>query len=279
MKRLLALKKKAVQIRMDILTMIYNAGAGHTGSSLGCTDILTSLYFDVLNVDPERPLWEERDRYIQSKGHAAEVYYCILANKGFFPKEELQTFSQYGSRLIGHPNNKVPGIEMNTGALGHGLSIAVGMALAAKMERKSYRVFTLMGDGEMAEGSIWEGAMAASHYKLDNLVGIVDRNRLQITGSTEDVMSLEPITEKWKSFGWEVAEVDGHDLEQLGRKLKQVPFNRGKPSLVIAHTIKGKGISLAENVARWHHRVPNAQEYEIAMRELSEELQVLERAE
>jgi transketolase len=263
------LEKKAVQIRMDLLKMIYEGKTGHTGSSLSCTDILTVLYYSVMNIDPSNPKWEERDRFILSKGHAVEGFYCILADKGFFPKEELKTFSKFGSRLIGHPNNKVPGVEMNTGALGHGLSISVGMALAAKMKGKAYRVFTLMGDGEQAEGSVWEAAMAASHYKLDNLVGIIDRNKLQISGSTETVMALDCLEEKWRSFGWEVISVDGHDYNSLQRVLSTTPGVQGKPTLVMANTTKGKDVSFMENVAHWHHGVPTPEQLEQALGELS----------
>lgn len=263
------LEAKAAQIRMDLLKMIYEGKAGHTGSSLSCTDILTVLYYSVMNIDPLDPKWEDRDRFILSKGHAVEGYYCILADKGFFPKEELKTFSKYGSRLIGHPNNKVPGIEMNTGALGHGLSISVGMALAAKMNGKGYRVFTLMGDGEQAEGSVWEAAMAGAHYKLDNLIGIVDRNKLQISGSTEDVMGLESLEDKWRSFGWEVIPVDGHDYAHLYAVLSLTPKVVGKPTLVMAYTTKGKDISFMENVAHWHHGVPTSEQLEQAINELS----------
>ncbi|MDM5327468.1 transketolase [Neobacillus sp. CF12] len=269
------LKRKATEIRMDLLTMIYEAGTGHTGGSLSNTDILTVLYYHIMNVDPNNPKWAERDRYVQSKGHSVESYWAILADKGFFPKEELKTFSQFGTRLIGHPNNKVPGVEMNTGALGHGLPISVGMALAAKMDGKSYKVYTLMGDGEQAEGSVWEGAMAGAQYKLDNLVAIVDRNRLQITGCTEDVMSLEPFGEKWRAFGWDVVEVDGNNIEELVNVLEQTPRVSGKPTLIVANTVKGKGISFAENVAKWHHHVPSKEEYQLAMDELSKQLEVL----
>ncbi|MDQ0226144.1 transketolase [Metabacillus niabensis] len=275
MEEITFLKRKAVEIRMDLLTMIYNARTGHTGGSLSNTDILTVLYYKIMNIDPSNPNWDERDRYVQSKGHSVESLWAILADKGFFPKEELKTFSQFGSRLIGHPNNKVPGIEMNTGALGHGLPISVGMALAAKMDGKSYKVYTLMGDGEQAEGSVWEGAMAAAQYKLDNLIAIIDRNKLQITGSTEDVMALEPLPDKWRSFGWEVIEVDGHDVEQLVEVISHTPKVEGKPTMVIANTVKGKGISFAENVGAWHHHVPTKEEYDLAMDELSKQLEVL----
>lgn len=269
------LERKAAEIRMSVIDMVYEAGTGHTGSSLSNTDILTVLYYEVMKNDPANPNWEERDRYIQSKGHAVESYWAVLADKGYFPKEELKTFSKFNTRLIGHPNNKVPGVEMNTGALGHGLSISVGMALAAKMDHKDYRVFTLMGDGELAEGSVWEAAMAASQYKLDNLVGIVDRNRLQITGSTDDVMSNEPLDKKWESFGWDVIEVDGNDIAELVQVFHSIPKTEGKPTIILANTIKGKGISFAENEAGWHHHVPSQEEYELAMKELSKRLEVL----
>lgn len=269
------LERKAAEIRMSVIDMVYEAGTGHTGSSLSNTDILTVLFYEVMKNDPANPNWEERDRYIQSKGHAVESYWAVLADKGYFPKEELKTFSKFNTRLIGHPNNKVPGVEMNTGALGHGLSISVGMALAAKLDYKDYRVFTLMGDGELAEGSVWEAAMAASQYKLDNLVGIVDRNRLQITGSTDDVMSNEPLDKKWESFGWDVIEVDGNDIAELVQAFHSVPKTQGKPTIILANTIKGKGISFAENKAGWHHHVPSEEEYELAMKELSNRLEVL----
>ena len=275
MEEIASLKRKAVEIRKSLLTMIYEAKTGHTGGSLSNTDILTVLYFKVMNIDPNNPNWEDRDRYVQSKGHSVESLWAILAEKGFFPKEELKTFSKFNSRLIGHPNNKVPGIEMNTGSLGHGLPISVGMALAAKMDGKSYRVYTLMGDGEQAEGSVWEGAMAASQYKLDNLIAIIDRNRLQITSGTEDVMSIEPLGDKWRSFGWEVVEVDGNDVAQLVEVLGNTPKTHGKPTLVLANTVKGKGISFAENQVSWHHRVPTDEEYKLAMEELSNQLEVL----
>lgn len=262
---------------MDLLQMIHRAKAGHTGGSLSNTDILTALYYRVMNVDPANPAWEERDRFILSKGHSVESLWCILADRGFFPREELATFSQFGTRLIGHPNNKVPGIEMNTGALGHGLSIAVGMALAAKRDGKGYRVFCLMGDGEQAEGSIWEAAMAGAHYRLDNLVGIIDRNGLQISGSTEDVMSLEPLDGKWRSFGWHVIETDGNDMAELVRVLEAVPGEPGKPTLVLANTVKGKGVSFAENAAGWHHRVPDDEELDQALAELRAQIEQLQR--
>lgn len=263
------LKAKAAQIRMDLLNMIHTAKTGHTGGSLSNTDILTALYYRVMKLDPANPKWEERDRFIASKGHSVESLWSILADLGFFPKEELLTYSQFGTRLIGHPNNKVPGIEMNTGALGHGLPIAVGMALAAKRDQKSYRVFCLMGDGEQAEGSNWEAAMAGAHYKLDNLVGIIDRNRLQISGTTEEVMGLEPLEDKWAAFGWNVVSIDGNDMAALVEALEAVPSVQGKPTLLMANTVKGKGVSFAENVPHWHHHVPNEAELELALSELA----------
>ncbi|TDQ33767.1 transketolase [Aureibacillus halotolerans] len=269
------LKRKATEIRINVLDMIYEAGAGHLGGSLSITDLLTALYYHEMNVDPLNPQWSERDRYVQSKGHSVESYWAVLAEKGFFPKEDLKTFSQFGTKLIGHPNNKVPGVEMNTGALGHGLSVAVGMAIAGKLNQDRYRVFTIMGDGEQTEGSIWEAAMTASHYKLDHLVAIIDRNRLQITGDTEDVMAIEPLADKWRAFGWHVVEIDGHDMESIVQCFRGLPFAKDKPNLIIAHTVKGKGISFAENKVTWHHKVPSKDEYQEAINTLKMQLEVL----
>lgn len=263
------LEKKAAQIRRDLLRMIYHGKTGHTGGSLSCTDILTVLYYGVMKLDPANPKWEERDRFILSKGHSVEGYYCILGDLGFFPREELMSFSRFGSRFIGHPNNKVPGVEMNTGALGHGLSISVGMALAGKLKGREYRVFTLMGDGEQAEGSVWEAAMAGAHYRLDNLVAVIDRNRLQISGNTEEVMALDSLEDKWRSFGWDVVTVDGHNHSRLLEAFTTTGAT-GKPRLVIANTTKGKGVSFMENVAHWHHGVPSSEQLELALKELSE---------
>lgn len=272
---ILDLKIKAAQIRKDLLTIIHRAKTGHTGGSLSNTDILTALYYEIMNIDITNPKWEERDRFIASKGHSVESLWCILADLGFFPKEELETYSQFGTRLIGHPNNKVPGIEMNTGALGHGLPISVGIALAAKRDGRSYRVFCLMGDGEQAEGSNWEAAMAGAHYKLDNLVGIIDRNGLQISGTTEEVMGLEPLEEKWATFGWNVISIDGNSMEELIHTFRNVPEIEGKPTLVLANTIKGKGVSFAEGVPGWHHRIPSDDELERALAELTQEIDEL----
>lgn len=277
MNRTKELKKIAIERRMDLLQMIYEAKTGHTGGSLSSVDILVALYYEVMRINPADPKWEDRDRFILSKGHSVEGYYVVLADKGFFPKEELKTFSRFQSRLIGHPTVKVPGIEMNTGALGHGLSAAVGIALAGKMDEKDYRVYVLMGDGEQAEGSIWEAAMAAGNYNLDNLIGIIDRNRLQISGNTESVMKLDCLKEKWSSFGWEVLETDGNNVEELVKTFRMIQVVKGKPQLVIANTTKGKGISYMENAAKWHHGVPTPEQYELALQELGLQLkEVLE---
>jgi transketolase len=262
------LQRKSVQYRKALLRLIKNCGAGHTGGDLSCMDILNVLYNRILRVSPETFHSPDRDYYIQSKGHCAEALFVVLADRGFFPEKELETLNRYGSRYIGHPTREVNGVEQNTGALGHGLAVAVGIALAGKMDRKDYRVFTLLGDGELAEGSNWEAAMTAGHYRLDNLVAIVDRNGLQITGSTEDVCQLSPLDEKFEAFGFSVQRCDGNDVGALVRALEAVPFRPGKPSLVWARTRKGKGISFMENVAKWHHGVPNDDEFNRAIAEL-----------
>jgi transketolase len=271
------LKKKSSEIRIDILRMVCSAKGGHIGGSLSCADILIALYFDVLKIDPQNPQWEERDYFILSKGHAVEAYYAVLANRGFFSKEELQNYRKFGSRFIAHPNLKVPGIEMNTGALGHGLAIGVGMALAGKKDQKKNKVYVLMGDGEQDEGSIWEAAMAGAHYKLDNLVGIIDRNGLQMCGDTEKLMHLESLKDKWSAFGWAVKEIDGHDIKKLVQNFKEVPFAAGKPNLIIARTIKGNGISFMQNDAKWHHHVPDAEQMNQALKELECRLEEVEK--
>lgn len=263
-----ALKLKSVEYRKTILDIIKHGGAGHTAGSLSCTDILNVLYNHVMNISPQNFTDPNRDRYIQSKGHSVEALYTVLADKGFYPREELYTLNRYKSHFIGHPTRKVPGIEQNTGALGHGLSMAVGTAIAGKKDGRSYRVFTLLGDGELAEGSSWEASMTASHYKLDNLVVIIDRNTLQITGRTEEVNSLEPLEDKFEAFGYEVRHVDGNDIAALVEIFGQVPFAKGKPNLIIAHTVKGKGVSFMEDAVKWHHKVPNDAEYQQAIQEL-----------
>ena len=226
-------------------------------------DILVELYFDQMNISPENMDDPNRDLFVLSKGHSVEAYYSVLAEKGFFSKEVLhKEFSKYGSKFIGHPNNKLPGIEMNSGSLGHGLPVCVGMALAGKMNKRDYRVYTVMGDGELAEGSVWEGAMAAHQYKLDNLCAVVDRNRLQISGNTEDIMGHDDLHERFRSFGWHVIDVaDGNDIDQLAAAFNEAKTVKGKPTVLIANTTKGKGSSVMENKANWHHKVPTTEEY------------------
>ncbi len=263
-----ALTAKSIAHRKTILTIIKRAGAGHTGGSLSCIDLLTVLYHAVLNVSPETAHDPRRDRYIQSKGHSVEALYTVLADRGFFPAEALTTLVRYGSPFVGHPTRKVPGIEHNTGALGHGLAVGVGLALAAKLDGSAYRVFVLLGDGELAEGSNWEASLSAAHYELDNLVVIVDRNDLQISGPTEAVQGLEPLTDKFRAFGYVVREVNGHDLGGLVTTFDAVPFAPGKPNLILAHTVKGSGVSFMENAVSWHHHVPTDDEYARALAEL-----------
>jgi transketolase len=273
----LELQLKSVAYRRTILRIIKQAGAGHTGGSLSCTDILNVLYNAVMNVSSETFTDPDRDRYVQSKGHSVEALYTVLADQGFFPEADLATLYCYKSPFIGHPTRKVCGIEQNTGALGHGLSVAVGMAMAAKQDGRSYRVYVLLGDGELAEGSSWEASMTAAHYCLDNLTVIVDRNRLQITGSTEEVTGLEPLAAKFEAFGYTVRSVDGNNIRALLDVFAAVPFVSGKPNLILAHTIKGKGVSFMENSVKWHHRVPNDKEYAAAMAELDAMQSLLER--
>lgn len=262
------LELKSIQYRRTLLTMIKRSNSGHTAGSLSCVDLLNVLYNNILRVDPAAPRHPDRDRYIHSKGHSVEALYTVLADRGFFPAAELETFERFGSHLIGHPTRKVPGIEQNTGALGHGLALAVGAALAAKLDRRDYRVFTILGDGELTEGSIWEASLCAAHYRLDNLTVIVDRNGLQITGPTETVMSLEPLELKFRAFGYAVRCVPGNDVDALLSAFRSLPFETGRPSLILAQTIKGKGISYMENNAAWHHRVPSDDEFTLAMAEL-----------
>jgi len=261
------LELKSWEYRRQVLRWIHHAGAGHTGGSLSCVDILNVLYNRILHVSPATWPEPERDRYVQSKGHSVEALYVVLADRGFFPASDLETLGRYRSPYVGHPTRKVRGIEHNTGALGHGLSFGVGLALAGRQDGAGYRVFTLLGDGELAEGSNWEAAMAAAHYRLDNLTAIVDHNRLQITGYTRDVLSLEPLEAKFAAFGWAVRTVDGHDVGRLTEALRARP-EPGRPTVVIAHTVKGRGVSFMENVPRWHHGVPNDEELARAMTEI-----------
>ncbi len=262
------LELKSIEYRKKLLTYIKGANGGHTAGSLSCVDILNVLYNRILNVNPEKLADPGRDRYIQSKGHSVEALYVVLADRGFFPESDLETMSRHGSHYVGHPTRKIAGIEQNTGALGHGLPLSVGVALAGKMDDADYRVFTLLGDGELAEGSNWEAMMAAAHHRLDNLTAIVDRNMLQITGSTEDVCALESLCAKFEAFGWSVKSVSGHDIAALTEVLINTPFTPGKPSMVIARTTKGKGVSYMENVAKWHHGVPSDEQFKQALFEL-----------
>ena len=262
------LTKKSIEYRKNILKYIFHANAGHTGGSLSCIDILNVLYNHVMQVGPDNFTSPDRDRYIQSKGHSVEALYVVLADKGFFPESDLETLCKYQSHYIGHPTKKVNGVEQNTGALGHGLPISVGTAIAAKLDNRPYRVFTLLGDGELPEGSNWEAALTAAHYKLDNLCAIIDYNQLQITGPTAQVCNTDPLEKKFESFGWSVRQVDGHDYEALVKTFEAIPFESGKPSLVIAHTTKGKGVSYMENNVKWHHGVPNEKQFEEALNEL-----------
>ena len=265
------LKKLAYKLRQDVVDMIVNGKGGHIGGDMSVMDTLVTLYFKEMNISVDNFNTKDHDHFIMSKGHSVEALYAVLAEKGFFPIERvLKEFSQFGSMFIGHPNNKLPGIEMNSGALGHGLPVAVGMAIAERMNKSKNRVYVVMGDGELAEGSVWEGAMSGANYRLDNLCAIIDRNRLQISGSTEDVMALDDLHSKWDSFGWHVIDVDdGNDIEKLARAFEESRMVKGKPSVLIANTIKGKGSSVMENKAAWHHHVPSAEEYEQIKKDLA----------
>ena len=259
-------------LRKDVIDMICAGKAGHIGGDMSVMDTLTALYFNQMNVTPDNMDDPNHDRFVMSKGHSVEALYAVLAKKGFFPIQEvIDTFSKFGSKFIGHPNNKLPGIEMNSGSLGHGLPVCVGMALAGKMNKKNYRVYTVMGDGELAEGSVWEAAMAGHQYKLDNLCAIVDRNRLQISGNTEDVMGHDDLHERFKSFGWHVIDVaDGNSIEQLHAAFEEAKQTKGQPTVLIANTVKGKGSAVMENKAAWHHHVPSHEEYEQIMKDFEE---------
>lgn len=261
--------EKARQIRRNIIKMLGQAGSGHTGGSLSASDIVACLYFWEMNIDPAKPHWAERDRFVLSKGHAAPVLYAVLAEKGFFPLDDLNHLRKLGSPLQGHPDmRKVPGVEASTGSLGQGISWAVGMALAGKIDKKSYRVYALLGDGEIEEGMVWEAAMAAAHYKLDNLMAFIDHNGLQIDGRVQEVMSPLPIPDKFRAFGWEVLEIDGHDHKQIMKALNFARTVKGKPTAVIAHTVKGKGCSFMEDRVEWHGTAPKPDEVKKALAEL-----------
>ncbi len=266
---LAGLEQMAKTLRRHVVAMIGKAGSGHPGGSLSAVEIITTLFFRVMRYDPKNPYWEDRDRFVLSKGHAAPVLYAALAEAGYFPVDELLTLRKFGSRLQGHTDmTKTPGVEMSAGSLGQGLSFSIGIALAARLDLKDYRVYTLLGDGECDEGQVWEAAMSATHFKLDNLVAIVDHNKQQIDGWTKDVMSTEPLADKFRSFGWWAIEVDGHNFEDLLNAFEEAKTIKGQPTVIIAHTIKGKGVSFMENNPEFHGRAPNAEELKQALEEL-----------
>jgi len=263
------LRRIATEIRKHVVQMVYKAKSSHVGCCLSIVDLLTVLYFRILNIDPKSPMSDERDRFILSKGHAVAALYATLAKKGFAPIEVLKSYCADGSILAGHSTlNAMPGVEASTGSEGHGLSIAVGMALAAKHDKKPYKAFVIVGDGECNEGSIWEAVLFAAQHKLDNLTVIVDYNKIQGMGFTKGIIELEPLDKKWESFGWSARIIDGHDFDQIEYSLKSVPFEKNKPSVIIANTIKGKGISYMENRYEWHYKSPNDEQLKIALQEL-----------
>lgn len=263
------LKALSYELRKNVVDMIMEGNGGHIGGDMSVMDILVQLYFNDMNIGPDNMDDPDRDRFVMSKGHSVEALYAVLAAKGFFPIEQvIKEFSKFGSKFIGHPNNKLPGIEMNSGSLGHGLPVCIGMALAGKMNKQNYRVYTVMGDGELAEGSVWEAAMAGHQYKLDNLCAVVDRNRLQISGSTEDVMAHDSQEERWAAFGWHVISINGNDHAELAAAFAEARTVKGAPTVIIANTTKGCGSSVMENKANWHHKVPTAEEYDQIMKDL-----------
>lgn len=263
------LEKMAVIIRCDIIDMICTAAAGHPGGSLSAADIVTALYFRVMRIDPENPDWPDRDRFILSKGHACPVWYAALAERGYFDKAHLKTLRQMGSILQGHPDmNKTPGIDMTAGSLGHGLPAGLGMALSGKLQQKDYHVFVIIGDGESQEGSIWEASMAAPNFKLDNLTAILDYNHLQNDYSVDDIMPIHPVVDKWQAFGWNVIEIDGHNMAQVVDALEKAKAHKGAPTMIVANTVKGKGVSYMENVCEWHGKAPCQEEADQALKEL-----------
>jgi transketolase len=272
---LLQLKITAEEIRRRVVEIVYSSKGGHIGGSLSSIELETALYFHVMNIDPSNPQKMDRDRFILSKGHSVEALYAVLAAKGFVNQGLLDTYGHYNSKLAGHPTKKTPGVELNSGALGHGLSVGVGMSIGLKMSKSNARTYVLMGDGEQGEGSIYEAAMSASHYKLGGLVAIIDRNTLQISGKTEDVMALEPLRERWEAFGWEVFDVDGNDLEDIVNTFDDFDYNNSKPKLIIAHTTKGNGVSFMENGAKWHHGVPVEKQFELAISEINDKIKSL----
>lgn len=267
----------AYQIRKDIITAVYNAGSGHPGGSLSIADIMAVLYFKEMNIDPKNPDMPDRDRFVLSKGHCAPALYGALAEKGYIPKEDLVTLRKISSYLEGHPDkNKISGVDMSSGSLGQGISVANGMALAGKIDNKDYRVYSILGDGEIQEGQVWEAAMFAAHYKLDNLTAFVDYNSLQIDGAIQDVMNPEPIANKFEAFGWNVISIDAHDLDQIVNAIETAKTVKGKPTMIVAKSIKGKGVSFMENNVAWHGSAPNTEQYEIAIKELDAKIKELE---
>lgn len=274
---LLELSRLAYDLRKDTVDIIVSGKGGHIGGDMSVMEILVTLYFDQMNISPENEDSPDRDLFVMSKGHSVEAYYSVLCAKHFLDLNDVKAnFSKFGSKYIGHPNNKLPGIEMNSGSLGHGLPVCVGMALAGKMDRRNYRVYTVMGDGELAEGSVWEGAMAARQYKLDNLCAVVDRNRLQISGNTEDVMGHDDLCERFGSFGWNVIDIkDGNSVEQLHNAFEQAKQVKGKPTVLIANTVKGKGSAVMENKADWHHHVPSEEDYRQIIKDFEERKEAL----
>lgn len=268
-KKRFLLEEKAKEIKRECIQMVMRVKSGHLAPALSCADIMSVIFFGILNIDPKNPRGENRDRFILSAGHKCLALYTSLAKRGFFPEEALKTFLQFKSMLGGHPDClKVPGVEISTGSLGHGLSIGVGVALAGKYLKKNFKVYVLLGDGEIQEGSIWEAAMSAGHYKLDNMVGIIDYNKLSADGITNEIMRIEPLVKKWESFGWAVVEINGHNISEIFCALKNTPILKQKPTMIIAHTIKGKGLSCAENKFEWHSKVPSLDQAELALKEL-----------
>ena len=263
------LKALSYRLRQNVVDMIMAGKAGHIGGDMSVMETMVALYFHAMNISPENQDDPNRDMFVMSKGHCVETLYAVLAEKGFFPIEQvIREYSQFGSKFIGHPNNKLPGIEMNSGSLGHGLPVAVGMALAQKMDKRPSRTYVVMGDGELAEGSVWEGAMSATQYKLDNLCAVIDRNRLQISGTTEAVMHQDSVEERFAAFGWNVLSVDGNDIDAMNAAFDAARTVKGKPTLIVANTTKGKGSAVMENKASWHHHVPSAEEYQQIMADL-----------
>ena len=269
--RIVELKQIANELRRDVIYMVSKAKSGHVGGSLSAAEIVTALYFNEMKMDPREPKWPDRDRFILSKGHCCPILYAALCRKGYFGREVLDTLREIHSPLQGHPDmRKTPGLDMSSGSLGNGLSIGLGMALASRANEKDYRVYVLMGDGEQEEGAIWEAAMAASHMKVDNLVGIVDCNKLQLIGRVKEVMDIAPLAEKWRAFGWNVIEINGNDMEAVLRAFDQAREVKGKPSVILADTIKGKGVSFMEDQVQWHSKAPNEEEAARAIKELME---------